>query len=71
MIIKCPKCQYEIVNMETFELLGHTADYWIELETKAETLNVTKLLEEIVHLKAKIYDFEQIVKDFDIIQRQK
>jgi hypothetical protein len=63
MIIKCPSCQYVLANMETFEFMGHKADYWIELQTKAELLDVTNLIQENCQLKAKLYSIGKIVKE--------
>jgi hypothetical protein len=60
MLIKCPNCQHQLANTITFEFLGHKADYWIDLESRAEELNVVELLKENTRLKAKLYNMEVI-----------
>ena len=41
-----------------FKFLGHSVEYWVALESKAETLNVTKLIEEIATLRSKVSFYE-------------
>jgi hypothetical protein len=61
-IIKCPACSYEMANMDTFKFLGHPAEYWIDLQVKAETLSVSDLMTENIQLKAKLYNMDLIAK---------
>lgn len=49
--------------MITNEFLGHSAKYWLELQSKAEALNVTKLIEENADLRAKVNFYEQKVTE--------
>jgi hypothetical protein len=70
MRIKCPNCQNEMANMDSFEFLGHKADYWIDLQVKAEELGVVALLEENVQLKAKLYDMELIANQISEILKK-
>ncbi len=48
--------------MEDNLYLGHTAEYWLELEKKAKTLDVTEWLQEIATLRAKVSFYESRLK---------
>ena len=41
-----------------FKFLGHPVEYWIALQSKAETLDVVKLIEEIATLRSKVSFYE-------------
>lgn len=43
--------------------LGHTAQYWLELEKKAMTLNVVDILDELANAYGKIGFYEKRIKD--------
>ncbi len=66
--MKCKKCGHED---SSYTLMGHPVDYWIELQTRVEELNAVKLIEEIVHLKAKLYSYETHVTAMDQILKSK
>jgi hypothetical protein len=51
-----------MANMDTFRLLGHPAEYWIDLQVRAETLSLSDLMTENIELKAKLYNMELIAK---------
>jgi hypothetical protein len=48
--------------METFEFLGHNAEYWIDLNARANQFGVSDLMTENIELKAKLYNMELIAK---------
>lgn len=58
MSFKCKKCGHEEDFSAITVFLGKPFDYWVDLQTRVEEINATKLIEEIVHLKAKAYDYE-------------
>ena len=56
-------------KMDTF--LGHTIQYWIELQKKARQLNVVKLLEEIAELRGKVSFYESRLDEMDDFRKLK
>jgi hypothetical protein len=46
--------------MDTF--LGHTMEYWLELQKKAEELAVTDYIEEIAKLRGKVSFYESRIQ---------
>lgn len=55
--------------MDTF--LGHSVKYWLELERKAETLNVINWLEEIAELGSKVNFYESRIKQMNEFMNRK
>jgi hypothetical protein len=43
--------------------LGHTAEYWSELQKKVDQLNCEDLIEEIVELRGKVSFYESRIKE--------
>lgn len=43
--------------------LGHTQQYWLELQARADTLDATRLIEEIVRLRGKLNFVESRVQE--------
>lgn len=65
--MKCPDIGDECPVFEgkdrsgVVTFLGHDTNYWIELQARVDDLNVSALIEEIVHLRAKLYSYEKLV----------
>lgn len=71
--MKCPMCNRPCGDFgKNIVMLGHPLEYWIDLQVRAEELNVAKLIEEIVRLKKEptyydtcglsYYDIEERIK---------
>ncbi len=54
--------------MET-TFLGHTAEYWLELNRRPKELRLEDLLQEIVILKGQLEFVKSRIKDINIIIR--
>ncbi|RLA40679.1 MAG: hypothetical protein DRR06_17095 [Gammaproteobacteria bacterium] len=59
---KCTNCGFTVLDLEGGVFLGRNFSYWVELESKAERLDVTNLMDEIVRLKAKLFSYQEIEK---------
>lgn len=53
--------------METY--LGHTVKYWLELERRAEKLDVTDWIEEVAGLRAKVSFYESRLDQIDTFRK--
>lgn len=51
------------MNTETF--LGHPFKYWVELEKKAEILDVVDYVAEIAELRGKVGFYESRIKQMN------
>lgn len=47
------------------QYMGHSVNYWIELQKKAEKLDAVKWLEEIAELRAKVSFYESRIQEMD------
>lgn len=45
------------------EYMGHTAEYWLELQKRADTLGATNFLGEIAHLRGVVSYYESRIKE--------
>jgi len=59
---RCANCGFTILDLDGGIFLGHTLDYWIDLQARVDEIDATKLVEEIVRLKAKLFDYQAIEK---------
>jgi hypothetical protein len=59
-----------MANMDTFELLGHPVEYWIDLQSNAEVSGLGAVTQENIRLKATLYDIQVIVLELkEMIKR--
>lgn len=49
--------------MTDLKYMGHDINYWLELQKKADTLDVVKWLEEVAELRAKVSFYESRIKE--------
>lgn len=47
------------------KFLGHTIEYWIELDKKAEDLGVVNWLAEIAELRGKVSYYESRIEEMN------
>jgi hypothetical protein len=50
------------------EFLGHKPEYWLELQKKADELNVGDLIKEIARLRGKISLYESRIAEMNFIK---
>jgi len=54
-----------LTDGKDFMLLGHSLEYWIELEKQAKSLDYDKLIEEIARLRAKVSFYESRIEEMN------
>lgn len=50
------------------QFMGHSFDYWINLQKQAENLDSVRLIEEIAQLSAKVYRYEKLIDDMTAVR---
>ena len=55
---------------EDFKFLGHSAGYWIELEKKAEILDVADFIQEIADLRGKVNFYESRIRQMCLVMKK-
>ncbi len=50
--------------------LGENVDFWVELKTHADSLDVTRLISEIATLRAKVSFYESRLADMEMFRKR-